>query len=94
LRAGDGTALHGGLVGGLIHGVPGCDPDQGQPLELLAVLALLDVAREVGFRVRIELLTQETVELPCVWIGIPYHRCVFNKWQAEFDAPICDGLAS
>ena len=46
------------------------DPVTGQLLELVvAVLALLDVACELGFLVRIELLTQETVELLCVWTG-------------------------
>jgi hypothetical protein len=58
----------------------------------VAVLALLDVAREVGFLLRIELLAQETLELLCVWTGIPYHRCVSKKGPAEFDAPICDAL--
>ena len=76
-RAGDGTALPGGLVGGLILGVPVWGPPRGQPLEfLVAVLAPLDVAREFGFILRIELLAQETVELLCVRTGIPHHRCV------------------
>jgi hypothetical protein len=57
------------------------------------MLAPLDVARELGFPGRIELLVQETLELLCVWTGIPYHRCVSKKWPAEFDAPMFDGLA-
>jgi hypothetical protein len=60
----------------------------------VAVLAPLDVARELGFLARIEPLTQETLELLCVWTGIPYHRCVPKKWSDDFDAPMCDGLAS
>jgi len=73
--------------------VPGPDPAQGQHLELLAVLALLDVAHAVWFILRIKLLTPETVELLRVWTGIPYHRCVPEKWPAESAAPLCDGLA-